>query len=80
MAALVVVFLLILFQRTGTATRYVEFGLGWQHWFSPQVYIRPEFTWYRSLDAQAFNGDSSSGVAPNRSNAYIAAADLIVKF
>src|SRR5205085_9308144 len=37
-------------QRTGTKTRYVEFGLGWQHWFSPQVEIRPEITYYRSLD------------------------------
>ena len=24
-------------QRTGTKSRYVEFGLGWQHWLSPQV-------------------------------------------
>ncbi len=24
-------------QRTGTATRYASAGLGWQHWFSPQV-------------------------------------------
>jgi len=24
-------------QRTTVATRYAEVGLGWQHWFSPQV-------------------------------------------
>jgi len=29
-------------QRTGTKTRYVTLGLGWQHWFSPQVEMRPE--------------------------------------
>ncbi|MBV8169536.1 MAG: hypothetical protein JO021_22265, partial [Alphaproteobacteria bacterium] len=67
-------------QRTGVATRYVEFGIGWQHWFSPQIYIRPEFTFYRALDAAAFNGNSAAGIAPDKQNAYIAAADLIVKF
>jgi hypothetical protein len=29
-------------QRTGTKTRYSEIGFGWQHWFSPQIDIRPE--------------------------------------
>jgi K+-transporting ATPase A subunit len=24
-------------QRTGVKTRYVDVGLGWQHWFSPHV-------------------------------------------
>ena len=47
-------------QRTGTKTRYVEFGIGWQHWFSPQVELRPEVTYYRSLDANAFNGNSNA--------------------
>ena len=27
-------------QRTGTKTRFVETGIGWQHWFSPQIEIR----------------------------------------
>jgi hypothetical protein len=67
-------------QRTGTATRYIEFGIGWQHWLSPQVFVRPEFTFYRSLDGQAFNGNAAAGIPANRSNAYIAAADLVVKF
>ena len=43
-------------QRTGTATRYVSTGLGYQHWFSPQVEVRPEFVWYHSIDAAAFGG------------------------
>src|ERR1700683_5335504 len=30
-------------QRTGVKTRYVDFGIGWQHWFSPQIEIRPEW-------------------------------------
>jgi hypothetical protein len=42
-------------QRTGFATRYTDIGLGWQHWFSPQVEIRPEVTWYRSYDQAAFD-------------------------
>jgi hypothetical protein len=67
-------------QRTGVRTAYAEAGLGWQHWFSPQIEIRPEFTFYRSLDAPAFNGNSNLGIAPNKSNALIGAADIIVHF
>jgi hypothetical protein len=69
-------------QRTGTKTRYVDFGIGWQHWFSPQVEIRPEVTYYKSLDAPAFNGNFNANpvIPPNRRDALIAAADLIWHF
>jgi hypothetical protein len=69
-------------QRTGTKTRYVDFGLGWQHWFSPQIEIRPEVTYYRSLDAPAFNGNFNAApfIAPNKKDALIASADLIWHF
>jgi len=67
-------------QRTGTKTRYVETGIGWQHWFSPQIEIRPEFTYYRSLDAFAFNGNSNLGIAPTRNYALVGAADIILHF
>jgi hypothetical protein len=67
-------------QRTGVKNRYVDFGLGWQHWFSPQVYIRPEFVYYRALDQAAFNGNANGGIAPTNFNAYVFAADLIVRF
>ena len=67
-------------QRTGTKTRYVETGIGWQHWFSPQIEIRPEFTYYKSLDAFAFNGNSNLGIAPTRNYALVGAADLILHF
>ena len=53
-------------QRTGTKTAYFETGIGWQHWFSPQIEIRPEFTYYKSLNGFAFNGNSNLGIAPNR--------------
>ncbi len=67
-------------QRTGTKTRYANFGIGWQHWFSPQVEIRPEVTYYRSLDAPAFNGNFNVGLPPTKNYALIGAADLIWHF
>ncbi len=41
-------------QRTGTATSYYELGIGLQHWLSPQIEMRPEFTSYWS-DRPSFN-------------------------
>jgi hypothetical protein len=67
-------------QRTGVKTRYVETGIGWQHWFSPQIEIRPEVSYYRSLDANAFNGNANFGIAPNKNFAIIGAADMIIHF
>ena len=67
-------------QRTGTASRYVDVALGWQHWFGPQVYMRPELAYYKALDAMAFNGTGANGTPPNKSYAVIGAVDLIWKF
>lgn len=67
-------------QRTGIKTRYVETGIGWQHWLSPQIEVRPEITYYRSLDAFAFNGNANLGITPNRNFAIIGAADVILHF
>ncbi len=68
-------------QRTGVATNYTDVAAGWQHWFSPQVEIRPEIAYYRSMNAPAFNSNGAVGtVAPNRSWAVIAASDLIFHF
>ena len=67
-------------QRTGVKTAYVETGIGWQHWFSPQIEIRPEVSFYKSLDANAFNGNSNLGIAPNKSTALIGSADIIIHF
>jgi Putative beta-barrel porin-2, OmpL-like. bbp2 len=67
-------------QRTGIKTRYVETGIGWQHWFSPQIEMRPEVSYYRSLDANAFNGNSNLGIAPNKNFAIIALSDIIIHF
>ena len=67
-------------QRTGTKTRYLEGGIGWQHWYSPQIELRPEVSYYRSLDAPAFNGNSNAGIAPTKSYAVIGSADVIIHF
>jgi Putative beta-barrel porin-2, OmpL-like. bbp2 len=47
-------------QRTGVKSRYVNLGLGWQHWFSPQIEVRPEIDWDHSVDAPAYNGNTTS--------------------
>jgi hypothetical protein len=69
-------------QRTSTKTRYVDFGIGWQHWFSPQIEIRPEVDYYLSLDAPAFNGNSNATpvIPPSKRDTLIVAADLIWHF
>ena len=77
-------------QRTGVKTRYANFGVGWQHWFSPQVEIRPEVAYYHSLDANAFNGNVDacpasanckvSAIAPDKNFAWIASMDLTWHF
>ena len=76
-------------QRTGVKTRYANFGIGWQHWFSPQVEVRPEVVYYHSVDASAFNGNpdacpASSAtckpIAPDKNFAWIAAMDAIWHF
>ena len=67
-------------QRTGAKTRYIETGIGWQHWFSPQIEIRPEVSYYKALDAFAFNGNANLGIAPSRKYAIIGASDIIIHF
>ncbi len=66
-------------QRTGTKADYYEFTVGWQHWFSPQIEVRPEVG-YWAADHDAFNGNPTHGIAPNRKNTVIGAGDLIVHF
>ena len=67
-------------QRTGVPTNYADVALSWQHWFSPQIEVRPEIGYYRSLDAPAFNGNAAAGIVPNRDWAVIAASDMIFHF
>ncbi|MGO9432489.1 outer membrane beta-barrel protein [Rhodoblastus sp.] len=67
-------------QRTGVKTRYFETGIGWQHWFSPQIEVRPEVTFYRAFDAPAFNANNETGAPPNKNNALVVSSDLIWHF
>jgi hypothetical protein len=73
-------------QRTGVRTRYLEFGVGWQHWLSPQIEFRPEVSYYRSMDATAFNGNFNAApnggavILPNRAYEVVGAMDLIWHF
>ena len=60
--------------------RYFETGIGWQHWFSPQIEIRPEVSYYKSLDAIAFNGNSNLGIPATKNFALIGSADIIIHF
>jgi Putative beta-barrel porin-2, OmpL-like. bbp2 len=46
----------------GTATAYNNWALGWQHWLSPQVELRPEIAWYHSLDAPAFDNGTKHAI------------------
>jgi hypothetical protein len=70
-------------QRTSVKTRYVDAALGWQHWLSPQVELRPELAYYASLDAPAFNGNFNAlptPIAPTKNFAWIGSADIIWHF
>lgn len=67
-------------QRTGVATRYYDIALGLQHWFSPQIEIRPEVAYYRSIDANAFNGNAARGIAPDKNHQTVLSGDVILHF
>jgi hypothetical protein len=68
-------------QRTGAATHYGNFAVGWQHWFSPQIEVRPEIAYYHSFGGvPAFNGNSNAGIAPNKTSETILSGDIIYHF
>jgi len=67
-------------QRTGTKAVYYGLGLGWQHWLSPQIELRPEVDYYRSNGANAFNGNANAGIAPTRNFVVLGAMDMILHF
>jgi hypothetical protein len=68
--------------RTGTGgrTAYIDVGLSWQHWFSPQITLRPEITFWNSSGTPAFNGSPTKGIAANRHNTEEFAMDLIFHY
>jgi len=66
-------------QRTGTAAVYEDLGIGLQHWFSPQIEVRPEVTYYWA-SKPAFNGDGFAGIAPNKKTEAVLSGDIIFHF
>lgn len=67
-------------QRTGTRTNYANFGVGLQHWLSPQIEFRPEVDYDHSINRDAFNGVSNLGIAPDRNYTILGAMDIIAHF
>jgi hypothetical protein len=67
-------------------------AFGWQHWFSPQIELRPEVDYRHSIDANAYNGNANgsrsfteincpdSVVAPNNNCTWLGAMDVTVHF
>ena len=47
---------------------------------SPQIEMRPEVSFYRSMNGFAFNGNPNLGIVPNKNTALIGSADIIVHF
>ena len=74
-------------QRTGTKAVYTNFALGWQHWYSPQIEVRPEIAYYHASEP-AFNGYASNGyglpgqqnIAPNSKIQTVLSGDVIWHF
>jgi hypothetical protein len=48
-------------------------AIGWQHWFSPQIEVRPEIAWYHALDKPAFDNGTKHAIT-------IVSGDLIWHF
>jgi hypothetical protein len=68
-------------QRTGIKDRYLNYAVGWQHWFSPTIMVRPEIAVYNALDRASFNrmgqGNVTSATAMSE---LVASMDLIWHF
>jgi hypothetical protein len=60
-------------QRTGFATWYTENTLGYVHWLSPSVEVRPEIRFDHSYAAAAYDNGT-------RRNQFTFASDIVIKF
>jgi Putative beta-barrel porin-2, OmpL-like. bbp2 len=73
-------------QRTGVRDQYLNYAIGWQHWFSPTVMIRPEVAVYNALQRKAFNRNGQGNIGspdaggPTAMSEAIVSADLIWHF
>ena len=66
---------------TGVPTRYYAATLGWQHWLSPQVVVRPEVSYWHSEAypgySGTFNGAFNGGT---KADMFMFAMDAVVHF
>jgi hypothetical protein len=65
-------------QRTGSATVYNNWAVGWQHWFSPSITFRPEIAFYNAGE-NAF-GRNNVNQNPTQSHLAVFSSDLIIHF
>lgn len=63
-------------QRTGVPTTYRNLAIGWQHWLSPQIELRPEIAYYHA-GLPAFNGNGNYGIAASKTSETILSGDII---
>jgi hypothetical protein len=60
-------------QRTGFATWYTETTLGWVHWLTPSVELRPEIRYDHSFAAAAYDNGT-------KKDQFVFATDVLIKF
>jgi len=60
-------------QRTGYQTAYWEATFGWNHYFSDDIYVRPEVGYYHALNTKVFSGGRSKDME-------LFETDLIVRY
>lgn len=66
-------------QRTGIKADYDNFALGWQHWLSPSIVIRPEVAWYNTVNGVKSFGRDDLG-NPTQSHIAVFSVDTIIHF
>ena len=66
---------------TGVPTNYLAATLGWQHWFSPQIQIRPEISYWHSEAGAGFNGTFNGAFnGGTKADMFMFAMDATVHF
>ncbi len=67
-------------QRTGVKADYDNFAIGWQHWLSPSIYIRPEIAWYETVNGVKAFGRDANNSNPTQNSIAIFSVDTIIRF
>ena len=65
-------------QRTGVRDQYLNYAIGWQHWFSPTVMVRPEIAVYNALQRKSFNRDGQGNIGSPNSGGPTAMSEAII--